>query len=50
MHWTSDVFLGAAIGYFTGKFVVNRHNKEEQNFFSLGIDQQGRFSLVIPLE
>lgn len=29
-HWTSDVFLGAAIGYFTGKFVTGIHNKNEQ--------------------
>lgn len=24
-HWGSDVFIGAAIGYFTGRMVVNRH-------------------------
>lgn len=24
-HWTSDIFLGSAIGYFTGKTVVKAH-------------------------
>lgn len=28
-HWASDVFLGAVIGYFTGKFVTNLHNQNE---------------------
>ena len=28
-HWTSDVFIGAAIGYFVGSWVVNKHNKLE---------------------
>lgn len=27
-HWTSDVFMGAAIGYFVGEFVVNFDKKE----------------------
>ena len=28
-HWASDVFLGAMIGYFTGKFVTDLHNEKE---------------------
>lgn len=28
-HWTSDVFLGAAIGYFVGKFVTDLHDEKE---------------------
>lgn len=28
-HWTSDVFLGAIIGYFTGKFVTDFHKGKE---------------------
>jgi len=24
-HWTSDVFIGASIGYFTGKFLVHQN-------------------------
>lgn len=49
MHWGSDVFLGAAIGYLVGNFVVNRHRNAEQDFFSLGFDEQGRVSVVVPL-
>ncbi|MFC2135862.1 phosphatase PAP2 family protein [Bacteroidota bacterium] len=30
-HWLSDVFLGAAVGYFVGKFVTEMHeNKYDQ--------------------
>ena len=28
-HWASDVFLGAAIGYFTGKFITDLHKQNE---------------------
>ena len=28
-HWASDVFLGAMIGYFTGKFVTDLHQQNE---------------------
>jgi membrane-associated phospholipid phosphatase len=28
-HWTSDVVMGAAIGYFFGKWVVDRHEEQE---------------------
>ncbi|MBZ0200293.1 MAG: phosphatase PAP2 family protein [Ignavibacteriaceae bacterium] len=35
-HWASDVFLGSAIGYFTGSFITNldkkKENKEELTF------------------
>jgi membrane-associated phospholipid phosphatase len=27
-HWASDVFVGSAIGYFTGKAVVASHSKQ----------------------
>lgn len=30
-HWTSDVFLGACVGYFTAKYFVNYHDKEANN-------------------
>ena len=30
-HWTSDVFLGGIIGYFTGKFITDLHNEKELN-------------------
>ncbi len=29
-HWASDVFLGVAVGYFVGKFVVNFGKKETE--------------------
>ena len=28
-HWASDVFLGGAIGYFVGNWVVNLHEQKE---------------------
>ena len=28
-HWTSDDFLGAAVGYFVATWVVDRHEQEE---------------------
>jgi len=28
-HWTSDVFLGAVVGYFVGKFVTDLHAEKE---------------------
>ncbi len=30
-HWTSDVFLGAFVGYFIGKFVTDLHQENEKN-------------------
>jgi len=29
-HWTSDVFMGAAIGYFVGWFVTDLHKKNDE--------------------
>jgi membrane-associated phospholipid phosphatase len=48
-HWPSDVFLGAAIGCLVGNFVVNRHRNIKQDFFSVGLGEQGRVALAIPL-
>lgn len=41
-HWASDVFLGAAIGYFTGSFIISRHNPFKQDGVEFGIDAEGR--------
>jgi len=30
-HWSSDVFFGAAIGYFTSKALLNYHKESETN-------------------
>lgn len=35
-HWTSDVFLGAAVGYFVGEWVHKIHN--ENNFSSSSLE------------
>lgn len=40
-HWTSDVFLGAAIGYFVGSFVVNF---DKNNTELLGINVSPYFT------
>ena len=47
-HWFSDVLMGAAIGYFTGRFVVNHHlnnqneeqveEKPDKPTYSIGIN------------
>jgi membrane-associated phospholipid phosphatase len=47
-HWASDVLMGGAIGYFTGRFVVNHSTnnqedkgsveKEDKPFYSVGIN------------
>lgn len=34
-HWSSDAFLGAAIGYFTGKTIVASHRNVKKDDFSL---------------
>lgn len=42
-HWTSDVFMGAAIGYFVGKWVTAKHqqniyvNRQPGELFSISI-------------
>ncbi len=34
-HWSSDVFIGSAIGYFTGKAIVASHRDGSENRVSL---------------
>ena len=41
-HWSSDIFVGSAIGYFTGKAVVASHTKQSNLSFSPLIDGQNR--------
>lgn len=45
-HWVSDVFLGGAIGYFVGRFVVNLNNKKDSGFSSLNISPTLSFDKV----
>ncbi len=35
-HWASDVFLGAAIGYFVGKKICSLHREEDNKTVQLG--------------
>ena len=45
-HWITDVFLGAVLGYYTGKQVVNNYHRyaklksprQKKNSVSFGID------------
>jgi hypothetical protein len=39
-HWSSDVFVGSAIGYFTGKAVVASHSKQSNLSFMPWINGQ----------
>ena len=50
-HWTSDVFAGAAIGYFVGKFIIDRHKeKDSQNQkYNLSISPEGRLIFYMSL-
>jgi len=46
-HWTSDVFMGAAIGYFVGSFISNNHSKilPENMFFTF--DKEGNLCMLV---
>jgi membrane-associated phospholipid phosphatase len=47
-HWSSDVFVGAAIGYFTGKALVASHrNGTENNVSLIPIAGDGGFGMVL---
>ncbi|OGU62852.1 MAG: hypothetical protein A2V66_07375, partial [Ignavibacteria bacterium RBG_13_36_8] len=45
-HWVSDVFLGAAVGYFVGKFVINQHKRENSDIRESSA--QNYISILIP--
>ncbi len=42
-HWASDVFMGASLGYFTGKAICKLHEDDQYSRFSIQpvIDQSG---------
>ncbi|MCX6151950.1 MAG: phosphatase PAP2 family protein [Ignavibacteriales bacterium] len=48
-HWTSDVFAGAAIGYFVGNYIINKHKQENANGdkYSFGFDPNGRINFSL---
>lgn len=35
-HWTSDIFIGAAIGYFVGKKICSLHREKDKKNVQLG--------------
>ena len=45
-HWSSDVFVASAIGYFTGKTVVASHSKQSNLSFEPLIDGQDKGFLI----
>jgi hypothetical protein len=45
-HWSSDVFVAAAIGYFTGKAVVASHAKKSNLSFAPLIDGNNKGVLI----
>lgn len=48
-HWISDTFFGAAIGYFVGNYLVNRHKGVLDDSWVIGIDPMGRLNIVYNL-
>ena len=45
-HWVSDVFLGGAIGYFVGRFVVNLNKDRDSGLSRLNISPTLSFDRV----
>jgi membrane-associated phospholipid phosphatase len=45
-HWSSDVFVASAIGYYTGKAVVASHTKQSRLSLSPMIDGKDRGVLI----
>lgn len=45
-HWSSDVFVGSALGYFTGKAVVASHAKQSNLTFEPLIDGRDKGFLI----
>ena len=44
-HWASDVFLGAALGYFTAKFILNSHSETKTNSPGMSVSFSPVFSV-----
>lgn len=47
MHWASDVFLGALVGYFIGQFVSDQHEKNLDKTLETNAGQP-MFNITIP--
>lgn len=48
-HWLSDVFLGAAIGYFVGNTIASLHTFDRENKILIIGNARGELEFVIPL-
>ncbi len=48
-HWSSDIFIGSAIGYFTGKAIVASHagGRQSRVSFAPMIDDAGGLGMVV---
>jgi len=47
-HWSSDVLVGSAIGYFTGKFLVTSHRNDKEDDISLApMINEGGFGMML---
>ncbi|MGK9476044.1 phosphatase PAP2 family protein [Melioribacter sp. OK-6-Me] len=44
-HWTSDVLLGAAVGYFTARWIYNKHHNYNSNT-KIGLMQDEQFNWI----
>lgn len=49
MHWTSDIFMGSAIGFFVGSFVTNNHLNFLPEKMLLVFDQNGNVGFMLRL-
>lgn len=49
-HWTSDVFFGSVIGYFTGKAILNLNSKGNKNFSLLPVIAHRYAGLLLKYE
>jgi membrane-associated phospholipid phosphatase len=45
-HWASDVFVGALLGYLSGKQVVNHYNKLHQAQFQQNQNPKPEVSII----
>jgi membrane-associated phospholipid phosphatase len=46
-HWASDVFLGAALGYFTSKSLLNRHSDNKKSWTMQPMTNGSNFGLAV---
>lgn len=45
-HWTSDVLLGTAVGYFVGNFLTSLHQNKSDEKLSFGVSPNGEINVV----